>query len=326
MAVGKVEPFDIHKGSWEAYKDRVEQYFVVNDVKEDRKVPLLITLMGAEAYELLVTLCTPAKPSTLKYDQIQQLLADHLQPTPSVLAERYKFRQRKQTKSESVADYLADLKKLSRFCDFGTWLDESVRDQFVCGLHSESIRLRLFTEKDLKLKTATDLAVAMEAAEFNAAEVARKNNPSGERETAGCYAISEATGASGMLWARARGNTRAAASRAEGTRGGATTSGSGRAWPSGPSGQRRYGGAGVTLTAAPRSKEGHGQLCSVCGRDHSSESCKFKLYSCRVCNQEGHLKKMCPRLSRSVGHHYVITETGNHGNQSIPEDDLEFQI
>ncbi|XP_047989130.1 uncharacterized protein LOC125228561 isoform X2 [Leguminivora glycinivorella] len=310
MAVGKVEPFDIHKGSWEAYKDRVEQYFVVNEVKEERKVPLLITLMGAEAYELLVTLCTPEKPSTLKYDKINQLLADHLQPTPSVLAERYKFRQRKQAKSESVADYLADLKKLSRFCDFGTWLDESVRDQFVCGLHSESIRLRLFTEKDLKLKTATDLAIAMEAAEFNAAEVARRNNPGGERE-ASCHAISEAAG-------RARGNTR----------GGATSSGIGRTWPKG-NGQRKYGGAGaeVTLTADFKRKGGHGhgqgQLCTVCGRDHSSETCKFKLYSCRVCNQQGHLKKMCPRLSRSGGLHYVFTETGD---QSAPEDDLEFQI
>ncbi|KAL4711321.1 hypothetical protein ACJJTC_019162 [Scirpophaga incertulas] len=37
------------------------------------------------------------------------------------------------------------------------------------------------------------------------------------------------------------------------------------------------------------------ELCQACGREHAVETCKFATIP-RVCNQEGHLKKRCPRL------------------------------
>ncbi|XP_073964521.1 uncharacterized protein [Choristoneura fumiferana] len=175
MSVGKMDAFDHRKDNWSAYVDRLEQYFVVNEVKEDRKVPLLITAMGAESYDLLLTLCTPTKPSTKKYAELIELMTDHLQPSRSILAERYKFRQRKQSANESIADYIADLQKLTKYCEFGTWLDDSLRDQLVCGLHNENIRLRLFSEKDLKFSKAKQIAIQLEAAEINAALVQNRN-------------------------------------------------------------------------------------------------------------------------------------------------------
>ncbi|XP_073964383.1 uncharacterized protein [Choristoneura fumiferana] len=189
MSVGKIEAFDHHKDNWSTYVDRLEQYFVVNDVKEDRKVALLITALGAESYDLLVTLCTPTKPSQKKYGELVELMSDHLEPGRSILAERYKFRQRKQSANESIADYIADLQRLSKYCDFGNWLNDSLRDQLVCGLYNENIRLRLFTEKDLKFSKAKQLAMQMEAAEKNAALMQSAGRSLRTDGTAPCFAI-----------------------------------------------------------------------------------------------------------------------------------------
>lgn len=73
----------------------------------------------------------------------------HLQLKPSVLAERYKFRQRKQNEGENVAQYIVVLKKKSKSCEFGMWLEESIQYQFVCGISNEAIRQRLFAADTL---------------------------------------------------------------------------------------------------------------------------------------------------------------------------------
>nr|pir hypothetical protein 1 - silkworm transposon mag [Bombyx mori] len=125
-----------------------------------------------KAYDLLSTLASPSKPSQLTYANAVAMLAAHLQPKPSILAERYKFRQRRQL-NESIADYLTELKKLSKNCEFGSSLDENLRDQMVCGLKSEIIRQRLFAEEKLEYKRAVTLALSLEAAERDAIAVER---------------------------------------------------------------------------------------------------------------------------------------------------------
>ena len=50
-------------------------------------------------------------------------------------------------------------------CQFAAFLEEALRDRFVCGLASEHLRRRLLLEKESPLKKATEIAVAMEAAD-----------------------------------------------------------------------------------------------------------------------------------------------------------------
>lgn len=72
--------------------------------------------------------------------------------------------------NETISQFVAELKKLSKRCEFGAWLEESRRDQFACGLSNENIRQRLFAE-DMSYAKAYQLACSMEAAEKDAALV-----------------------------------------------------------------------------------------------------------------------------------------------------------
>jgi hypothetical protein len=165
MSVGRIGEFDVQSGSWRSYCDRLESYFVVNAVKAEMKLPTLISVVGDVAYELMVNLCSPKKPATMAYDEIVEVMEKHLQPTPSVLAERFKFRQYRQVKGQTVAQYVAELKKMARFCEFEATLDENMRDQFVCGLLSDALRQRLFAEGNINFRRAVSLALSLEAAE-----------------------------------------------------------------------------------------------------------------------------------------------------------------
>ena len=102
---------------------------------------------------------------TESFEALVTCLQNHLQPKPTIIAERYKFHQRNQNQGETVADYLAALRRAAAECQFAGFLEEALRDRFVCGLASEPLRRRLLLEKELSLRKATEIAVAMETAD-----------------------------------------------------------------------------------------------------------------------------------------------------------------
>ena len=63
-----------------------------------------------------------------------------------------------QHEGEGVAAYSAALKKCSEHCAFGTFLEEALRDHFVCGLRSKQTQKILLAEKELTWKAAVEVA------------------------------------------------------------------------------------------------------------------------------------------------------------------------
>ncbi|KAL0147462.1 hypothetical protein M9458_057225, partial [Cirrhinus mrigala] len=120
--------------------------------------------IGGRAYALLRSLTAPVKPADVSFDNIVKTMQDHLAPKPLLIAERFRFHKRNQNEGESIAAYIAELKKLSEHCQFGDGLNDALRDRLVCGILQESIQKRLLTEADLTFKRAVEIAVAMETA------------------------------------------------------------------------------------------------------------------------------------------------------------------
>jgi hypothetical protein len=121
----------------------LEEYFEVNDIAEDKKVPALLTLLGGKTYSLLRNLTAPKKPKEKDYTTLVNLLRDHLMPKPIVIAERFRFHKRNQLQCDSVNAYIAELRKLTEFCEFGLHLNDTLRDRFVCGLRNDQIQKKL---------------------------------------------------------------------------------------------------------------------------------------------------------------------------------------
>ena len=161
---GQVEEF-IPGSDWKHYVERVEMFFEVNSVAEDRKVPTILTLMGNKMYALLRNIVSPRRPRDLSFEEIVDNLAKHLDPKPIVIAERFKFHKAEQQESESIRDFLARLKKLAETCEFGGYREEAIRDRFVCGLKERTIQRKLLAVADLTLQSAVEKACAAELTE-----------------------------------------------------------------------------------------------------------------------------------------------------------------
>ena len=126
---GHVEEFNPDAESIAAYTERIDLYFVANDVPEDKQVPVFLSMVGGKSYELLRNLCAPAKPQEKTYQQLKELLKGHFEPKPLVIAERYHFHRRDQAEGESIAEYVAELRRLSTTCEFAAeYFSEALRD------------------------------------------------------------------------------------------------------------------------------------------------------------------------------------------------------
>ncbi|XP_061128573.1 uncharacterized protein LOC133150206 [Syngnathus typhle] len=169
--LGNMDVFDSSVEDWTTYVERVEQYCLANEIQDERKVAVLLSVMGAKMYNLLRSLVAPAKPADKTFDEIMQIMKSHLNPAPLVIAERFRFHKRNQSRTVTVSEYIAELRKLAEHCQFRDGLSDALRDRFVCGLHNESIQKRLLTEDKLTLQRAVEIAVSAETAARDATEL-----------------------------------------------------------------------------------------------------------------------------------------------------------
>ena len=103
MPIGKIDAFDEANDDWNAYVERIKQYFIANEIDEDKQVAVMLSLMGNKTYGLLRNLAAPAKPSTLSFETIVETLQKHLSPKPLLIAERFRFHKRNQLEGETVS-------------------------------------------------------------------------------------------------------------------------------------------------------------------------------------------------------------------------------
>ena len=177
FAIGNIGEFSELTETWKSYMERVKQYFMANEISDDKKVPALLALMGGKTYSLLRNLTSPDDPASKGFDAIVKLLDNHLSSKPLVIAERFRFHKRDQKDGESILVYVAELRKLSEHCDFKANLNDALRDRLVCGIKHGNIQKRLLSESDLTLQKAIDIATAMETAAKDAVELQQQHRP-----------------------------------------------------------------------------------------------------------------------------------------------------
>ena len=135
------------------------------------------------------------------YDSaVSTLKSIYVKPSNEVYA-RHLLATRRQQQGESLDEYLHVLKKLSKDCDFknvsaAQYRDEYVRDSFISGLVSATIRQRLLENKTLDLQTMADQARALESAQISMRSFSHDNHQipvAASLEKVGCCEVTDAT-------------------------------------------------------------------------------------------------------------------------------------
>jgi hypothetical protein len=162
--VGKLEPFS--GGNWQAYKQQLDCYINLNDVSEQKKLPLLITKLKPHVYDILSSLCAPTVPVDATYDEICNKLKAHYNPIEHSSLHKAQFRQRKQNAGETIAEYILSLRELGKKCNFAD-VDEQIKERLIDGVADNFLRFELLKISDKSLSDMINIAKLMEIAYKN---------------------------------------------------------------------------------------------------------------------------------------------------------------
>ena len=79
----RMKVFNSAAESWVEYVERLEQYFIANDIGDAaKKRAILLSVMGSATYHLIRSLAAPARPSEKTYGELVELVTKHHNPAP----------------------------------------------------------------------------------------------------------------------------------------------------------------------------------------------------------------------------------------------------
>lgn len=276
--MGTDREFDPNVNKWEVYKKQLIQFFIINKITDDEiKRAILLNNISENAYSIVSDLLVPEDPEKVAYADIISKLDNHFGLKTSIWGERMIFYNAEQFSDESINDWAVRVRHLSANCQFGTHLNEALRDKFVFGMKKGRIMEKLLQEdaKTLTFTNAVEIAQGLEAAKscygsnFNDTEV--KTEPQ-------IYRVS-ASGTSN--WVAPKGGRQQLLNR-PGT--------SSRNWSNNSGNVPDASGSRPPTRDITRSNLN----CQVCGKmGHLSELCRYRNYACNICREKGHLSSVC---------------------------------
>ena len=107
---------------------------------------------------------SPAKLGDTPYNDLVDAMKQHVDPTPSVTVQRFKFNSCVHLAEETVSTYVSELRSIAEHCNFGKSLDDMLRDHLICGINEELTQHCLLAESKLTLKRALKITQSLETA------------------------------------------------------------------------------------------------------------------------------------------------------------------
>ena len=89
---------------------------------------------------------TPTKLSDLSYEDLVKLVTEHFHPRQSNIVQCFNFNSRVRQSNETIAAFVAELRKLSEFCNFRDKLDEMLRNRIVNEINQPAMQNRLLKD------------------------------------------------------------------------------------------------------------------------------------------------------------------------------------
>ena len=121
---------------------------------------VFVTLAGKEAIAVHETLVF----EETEKDKIEPLIAKfeaYCLPKKNVTHERHLLNLRKQKPDESIDQFVTELKRLAKNCEYGELTNSIIKDRIVEGINNDP-RARLLREKDLSQERCVEICKAAE--------------------------------------------------------------------------------------------------------------------------------------------------------------------
>ena len=132
-----LESFKEESGNINDYLDRYAAICELTRISDDKdKVNGLVSCVGSAPYACISKLVYPKKVTSLKYDELTDVLIKAFDVKPLESYSLFKFQLRTLKAGESIRDLYKDLKDLCRYLKFKE-LDERLRDQLMVSIRHQ---------------------------------------------------------------------------------------------------------------------------------------------------------------------------------------------
>ena len=151
---------------WERFRSEWQNYEIATDLESangKKRATVLLACIGSAAHSVFRSFKFQNADDRSDISKIIEAFDRYCIGETNITYERYVFNQRVQQAGESIEDYVADLRKLAKTCQFEQLEDSLVRDRIVVGIRDETTRRRLLQQKKLTLADAIDVCKASEA-------------------------------------------------------------------------------------------------------------------------------------------------------------------
>ncbi|XP_060810140.1 uncharacterized protein K02A2.6-like isoform X1 [Amyelois transitella] len=162
-AYGVIKPFQ-DGDDIECFLERLEQYFYANNISKELRTSVLLTMIDEKVYKVIKSTLHPELPKTKTLVELQTALRLRYKTRISHFRKRTAFDKLQQEDGETITKWYARVCDSATECEFGTCIDDRVKDKFVTGMRSGPIFERLCEEPiTKKLADLLDIALNKEA-------------------------------------------------------------------------------------------------------------------------------------------------------------------
>ena len=160
--VGSIEAYNPKSDNWSTNKGRFEFYFQITTITDvAMKRAALLTQIGNAGFRMLADLNFPTTLIDVTYDALIEDLDKAYGRKVSKMATRVRFRAISQHETQSIDEFIAELRHASMDCGFGDQIDSRLKDHLVIGFRSDHIKKQLL-EDDRDLADILKKARALE--------------------------------------------------------------------------------------------------------------------------------------------------------------------
>lgn len=107
VVFGNVSQLEVYEkeDDWKLYQQCLRQYYIANDIQDNKRVAVSLTSVSKSVYHTLSDLCDPELPESKTFDELCNLLDTQFSPRTSIWQKRIEFYKLQQTQEESIAKY-----------------------------------------------------------------------------------------------------------------------------------------------------------------------------------------------------------------------------
>ena len=124
----------------------------LQDQDPEDRIAALVMCIGFEAIEVYEALPFADANEQKSLETSLKLFEEHFLGKQNVIYERWRFNTRNQEVGDTFRDYITELRRLARGCEFDSITPQKIlRDRIVCGIKDKNLIRSMIGKKDLTL-------------------------------------------------------------------------------------------------------------------------------------------------------------------------------